>query len=115
MPFHLKLSSPLASRLRLTLAAFVIVALIVLFGTPRLLGEKLVVLTAAQGEMTQSVVASGKVRSPQRVELTSQITGRVTQIPVREGQKVEAGQLLIQIDPAELNAGVAQSLSLIHI
>ncbi|NJO56800.1 MAG: HlyD family efflux transporter periplasmic adaptor subunit, partial [Rhodospirillales bacterium] len=59
--------------------------------------------------MTQSVVASGKVRSPQRVELTSQITAKVLRIPVREGQTVEAGQLLIQLDPAELNAVVAQS------
>ncbi|MFZ4538867.1 efflux RND transporter periplasmic adaptor subunit [Propionivibrio sp.] len=109
MPFHLKLPSLFASRPRLTLAAFVIIALIALVGIPRLLGEKLVVLTATQGELTQSVVASGKVRSPQRVELTSQITGRVTQIPVREGHKVDAGQLLIQLDPAELSAGVAQS------
>ena len=109
MPIRLNLPSLLTSRPRLTLATFVIIALIGLFGIPRLLGEKLVVLTATQGELTQSVVASGKVRSPQRVELASQITGRVTSIPVREGQKVEAGQLLIQLDLTELSASAAQS------
>jgi HlyD family secretion protein len=79
------------------------------FALPRLLGEKITLLAASRGELRQSVVASGKVRSPQRVDLTSQITGRVTEIPVREGQIVEAGQLLIQLDDAEWRATLAQA------
>jgi HlyD family secretion protein len=76
---------------------------------PRLLGEKVAVVSASQGELLQSVVASGKVRSPQRVELASQISGRVTQVAVREGQIVAAGDLLIQLDDAEWRAAVAQA------
>jgi HlyD family secretion protein len=91
------------------LAVLAMLAILATFGLPRLLGEKITVLAASRGELRQSVVASGKVRSPQRVELTSQITGRVTQIPVREGQSVEAGQLLIQLDDAEWRATLAQA------
>ncbi len=91
------------------LAALAALAILATFALPRLLGEKIIVLAASRGELRQSVVASGKVRSPQRVELASQITGRVTQIPVREGQSVEAGQLLIQLDDAEWRATLAQA------
>ena len=91
------------------LAALATLALLTTFALPRLLGEKITVLAASRGELRQSVVASGKVRSPQRVELASQITGRVTQIPVREGQSVAAGQLLIQLDDAEWRATLAQA------
>lgn len=91
------------------LAALATLALLVTFALPRLLGEKVGVLAASRGELRQSVVASGKVRSPQRVELASQITGRVMQIPVREGQSVAAGELLIQLDDAEWRATLAQA------
>lgn len=108
MPF-LKVFAPSSGRIRLALAAAIIVAVLAILLAPRLLGAKVVVVVATQGELTQSVVASGKVRSPQRVELASQISGRVTQIPVREGQAVAAGELLIQLDDAEWRAAVAQS------
>ncbi len=91
------------------LAVLATLALLATFAMPRLLGEKIGVLAASRGELRQSVVASGKVRSPQRVELASQITGRVMQIPVREGQTVAAGELLIQLDDAEWRATLAQA------
>lgn len=100
----------LRSRPRLLMAGGVaLLALLAFILPPRLLGPKVVVVSAEQGELSQSVVASGKVRSPQRVELASQISGRVAQIAVREGQTVAAGDLLIQLDDAEWQAAVAQA------
>lgn len=105
-----KVFALISGRSRLALATgILIVAGLAMLLVPRLLGEKVLVITAGQGELTQSVVASGKVRSPQRVELASQISGRVTQIPVREGKTVAAGELLIQLDDAEWRAAVAQA------
>jgi HlyD family secretion protein len=49
------------------------------------------------------------VRTPQRVEVASQITGRVTGVAVREGDAVTAGQVLLQFDAAEWQASVAQA------
>lgn len=98
------------TRPRLTAAVGIaFLALAATIAAPRLLGPKIVVVTATQGELLQSVVASGKVRSPQRVDLASQISGRVTQVAVREGQNVAAGDLLIQLDDAEWQASVAQA------
>jgi HlyD family secretion protein len=93
----------------LALAGLILFIALAVFAWPQLRGEKVVIATATQSELTQSVVASGKVRSPQRIELSSQISGKVMQIPVREGQQVTAGQLLIQLDDTEWRAASAQA------
>lgn len=72
-------------------------------------GERVEVARVERGELRQAVVASGRVRTPLRVEVASQITGRVTSVAVREGDEVAAGQVLLQFDAAEWQASVAQA------
>ena len=72
-------------------------------------GERAEAARVERGELRQAVVASGRVRTPQRVEVASQITGRVTSVAVREGDTVTAGQVLLQFDAAEWQASVAQA------
>lgn len=67
------------------------------------------VVLARQGELRQSVVASGRVRTPQRVEVSAQIIGRVLDVAVREGDAIRAGQTLIRIDEREWAAAAAQA------
>ena len=57
----------------------------------------------------QSVVASGRVISPQRVTVALQGSGRVLRVAVAEGQSVEAGQLLIELDNSDSRASLAQA------
>lgn len=45
-----------------------------------------------------AVVASGRVVWPQRVDVAAETTGRVSSIPVREGQQVLQNQLLLQLE-----------------
>lgn len=61
------------------------------------------------GELVQTVVASGRVISPQRVKVALQGTGRVLRVAVAEGQAVEAGQLLIELDNSDNRASLAQA------
>jgi hypothetical protein len=51
------------------------------------------VTTAAvtRGDIEQHLVASGRVRVVTRVQLTAQTAGRITQVAVREGQRVRPG------------------------
>ena len=65
-----------------------------------------VVLTDAvlRRDFVQAVVASGHVESPHRVDLGAQITGTVRRVPVTEGQVVKAGDLLVELESAELRA-----------
>ena len=90
--------------------AVVVVACIAAYALRNvLLGQPVDVYAASVGELLQTVVASGRVMSPQRVEIAAETTGRVLRIPVVEGQAVKRGQLLIELDAADDRAGVAQA------
>jgi HlyD family secretion protein len=60
-------------------------------------------------DLVQSVVASGRVAKPHRVDIGSQVVGTVTEVPVAEGQVVRAGQALVVLDAAESGALVRQA------
>lgn len=64
---------------------------------------------AEHGELRQAVVVSGRVRTPQRIEVAAQITGRVKTVNVQAGEALAVGQTLLQLDDAELSASVAQA------
>ena len=74
-----------------------------------LLGTPTNVYAATSGELVQSVVASGRVISPQRVTVALQGSGRVLRVAVAEGQAVDAGQLLIELDNSDSRAALAQA------
>lgn len=57
-------------------------------------------------DLVASVTASGQVRPQTKVDISSDITGKITQLAVREGQMVSRGQLLVQIDPEQARAAV---------
>lgn len=48
------------------------------------------------------VSASGKVQPKQQVNISANTMGRVTRVAVEEGQRVKAGQFLLEIDPRSL-------------
>ena len=83
--------------------------LAVLAGPRLLLGPEVPVLTVVQRDFVQTVVASGRVETPHRVELGAQITGTVLRVPVREGQDVAAGAVLVELESAEWRAAAKQA------
>lgn len=72
-------------------------------------GTSVAVDRVKRGNLVETVVASGHVETPYRVEIGSQMTGTVAKVAVREGQAVTAGQLLVQLDTHELAAAVVQA------
>lgn len=80
------------------------------FALPRLLyGPVVPVVAVVQRDFVQSVVASGRVQTPHRVDVGAQITGTVVAVPVAEGQTVRAGEVLVELDATELRAAVQQA------
>ncbi|WP_111397337.1 efflux RND transporter periplasmic adaptor subunit [Humitalea rosea] len=80
------------------------------YGASRqLLGPVVAVEAVRRGNLVQSVVASGRVETPHRVNIGAQVTGTVAAIPVRQGQQVEAGALLVVLEDSETRAGVEQA------
>jgi len=53
-------------------------------------------------DVLQTVVASGRVETPHRVNIGAQITGTVARVPVSEGQTVKAGDVLVELVGTEL-------------
>jgi len=60
-------------------------------------------------DLVASVTASGQVRAQTKADLSSDITGKIVRIEVKEGQMVTKGQLLLQIDPAQAEAAVQRA------
>jgi HlyD family secretion protein len=78
-----------------------------LFGTPT------TVYAVTSEELVQSIVASGRIISAQRVTVALQSTGRVERVAVLEGQSVKLGQLLIELDSRDNRASLAQASALV--
>ena len=88
-----------------------VLALAAWFGPTLLLGPILPAETVTRGTLLRSVVATGRVTTPLRIAIGSQITGTISVIPVSEGQRVTAGQLLIRLEDSELRAALEQAQS----
>jgi multidrug efflux pump subunit AcrA (membrane-fusion protein) len=75
---------------------FIVVALIVcavaVYGaTQWLLGPKLQAFVVARDNVLETIVASGRVETPLRIDIGTQVTSTVAAIPVLEGQSVVSG------------------------
>jgi HlyD family secretion protein len=62
-----------------------------------------------KSDLAKSVVATGKVEPITKVEVKSKASGIVKKLLVEYGDRVKKGQLLAQLDKAEIEAGVEQS------
>lgn len=51
----------------------------------------------------------GSVVSDDRIDLSSRVVGFIRNLDVREGQKVQKGEVLVQIDPADVNEAIRQA------
>ena len=84
-------------------------AAIFAFALPRARGVAVDVIPVRPQVLEQTILASGRVMSPARVEIGSVITGRVAHVLVREGDRVETGQVLIELETHELAAALRQA------
>ena len=74
-------------------------------------GQPVDMVVVSQGPMVQSVVTSGRIDSVARTDIASQTTARIDGILVREGDAVQAGQVLVRLrdDEATANVKLAQA------
>src|SRR6185295_10730098 len=59
--------------------------------------------------LVATVTASGKITPKRKVDISADITGRIITIPVKEGDIVRRGDLLLRIDPSQYEAQVARA------
>ena len=91
------------------LAALLVALLLGVLGVRWWQGPQVATETVVRRDFVQSVVASGHVETPHRVDIAAQITGTVARVPVAEGQNVKAGDALVELVADELRASERQA------
>jgi len=81
----------------------VIVVIIAAVVLPMIFGSgdaKVVTLGKAEKrDLSEVVAASGKVQPSVEVKIQSEVSGQIVELPVKEGDYVQKGQLLVRINP----------------
>src|SRR5207244_12438737 len=81
-------------------AAVLIVGLVVISaGARRDRGQEVRFEKVGHRDLVAAATASGKIQPKKKVDVSADITGRITKIAVREGDFVKQGQVLLQTDP----------------
>ena len=60
-------------------------------------------------DLVASVTASGQVQPQTKVDIASDVAGKITQLAVKEGQMVSKGQFLLQIDQEQAQASASRA------
>lgn len=62
-----------------------------------------------RGSLTETAAASGKIEPAVQVDVKSRGSGEVIEVLVKEGDQVEAGQLLVRLDPTDAERDLAEA------
>ena len=72
-------------------------------------GAAVPVVAVLRQPIVESVVATGRLQAPARIEVGSEVAGTVAQVYVHEGDQVSAGQPLLALSDGEARAALAQA------
>jgi HlyD family secretion protein len=89
--------------------ALLVVLVMVSASAKREKGVEVRIETVGRRDLVAAVTASGKIQPKKKVDVSADITGRITRIAVREGDLVQKGQFLLQIDPTVYEANLQRA------
>ncbi|MFT5925600.1 MAG: HlyD family secretion protein [Rubritalea sp.] len=67
------------------------------------------VMDVATMDITEMVSATGKIKPEVEVSISPEVPGEIIELPIREGQAVQKGDLLAKINPDLLQSSVSRS------
>jgi HlyD family secretion protein len=96
--------------------AIVLIALLIILSKTGVIGDKnkgIEVETAKVDEITivETVSATGKVQPEVEVKISSEVSGEIIELPVKEGQVVKKGDLLVKINPDLYTSGLNRTIA----
>jgi HlyD family secretion protein len=102
----------MSKRVKWSIAGVVIVAIAAIVGTAAAkrsnAATEVRIEKVQRADLVASVTASGQVQAHTKVDISSDVSGKIVKLAVKEGDMVTKGQLLVQIDPASAQATVKQ-------
>jgi HlyD family secretion protein len=66
-------------------------------------------VTVGRGDLVEVAAASGTIEPHVQVEVKSRAAGAVIELLVQEGQQVKAGDLLVRLDPADMERALREA------
>ena len=66
---------------------------------------------ATHRTLTRTIVATGRLMAGRRTELSSGVSGRIRDVPVREGDRVNSGDILLQLDEEPFQLKVERAMA----
>lgn len=65
--------------------------------------------TVAKQDLVEKVSASGRIQPKSKVNITAEVSGKVIALPIKEGDTVETGDLLVLIDTIQAKSDLDQA------
>jgi HlyD family secretion protein len=72
-------------------------------------GKDVEVAAVKKVTLTETVSATGKIQPEVEVKISSEVSGEIIQLPVKEGQAIKKGDLLVRINPDLYESGVSRT------
>lgn len=74
-------------------------------------GKEIEITTVQSGEIVETVSATGKIQPEIEVKIASMVSGEIISLPIKEGQVVKKGDLLVKINPDLYTSGLNRSVA----
>jgi len=92
-----------------------IVVLLVVLKATGIIGKPALTQVATEKAETRSIVetvsASGKIKPEVEVKISSEVSGEIVELPIKEGDVVKKGQLLCKVRPDILKSGYERAVA----
>ncbi|MDH3207985.1 MAG: biotin/lipoyl-binding protein, partial [Gemmatimonadota bacterium] len=98
--------SPRSRRVLLAVAVLLVAAVVVSIARRP---QRLASVALERRDVVSTLAVVGRVRAPSRAQLGASVSGAVMDVHVREGQRVDAGDVVITLDDREARALVRQA------
>ena len=74
-------------------------------------GKEVETVIAKETTLTETVSATGKVQPEVEVKISSEVSGEIIELPIKEGQAIKKGDLLVRINPDLYQSSVSRSVA----
>ena len=74
-------------------------------------GKEVEITTIEERTIIETVSATGKIHPEIEIKISSEVSGEIIELPVKEGQVVKKGDLLVRINPDLYTSGLNRSVA----
>ncbi len=72
-------------------------------------GKKVITQKVSRKDIIETVTGSGKIQPEKEVKISSDVSGEIIALPVKEGQQIKKGDLLVKINPDLYQSGLKRA------